>query len=711
MNGNRTLKVAIAALLGAGTMAAAPALAQELPNFEEWQCRFCPFPEQGLSGSAGTTVLHVSDDSARFGDYTGLDEDGVYVNPNANLTYRGADGYAVVLDARDVGLDSRAMELRAGRQGSWVVELSWDEIPRRADDTGRTSYSGLGSDTLTLPDGWVRGNFSSDFATHSLEEFKLGWDRKTAGLGLEFVQSQRLRYELDYSHQTKEGRGLTWGNFLGTAADLTKPLDYETHQVDAAIIYAEQNWNVRLAYYGSFFSNKDWSLTWENPFNGPERGRMAMAPDNRYNQGILSAGYRFSTWDTAVNASYAYGRMEQNDGLLPYTINPLLVSQALPRQRFDGQVDTTHANLRVSSRPMDRLLVSAEYRYSERDNKSGQYEWQPIQGDSFATVPFVNPLYSFENRDLSLLADYRFSRMLQGAAGWQQKIRERDDQNVRRNEEDSYWARVRFRPVQQLTLTLRGETASRDASEYQQVPATGAGAEQNPLLRKYNQADRDRDIVQAQADFVPTGRFSLSLRYEQAKDRYDDSPVGLVAADYDQYAADASVQLWRAMVLSAFYSRENYDSDMVGAASFMVPNTAAPNWEARTRDRHDVRGLALAWPGLADGKLDLRAEWTHADTTGDIRIVNPLGNAPDAFPRLNSELTGAQLMADWHVNERWTVNAGWRWEKFEADDWAKDGVAPATIANVLTFGAQTQDYDVNVFLLGFRYNFVRQADE
>jgi MtrB/PioB family decaheme-associated outer membrane protein len=713
MNGNRTLKVILAALLGAGTAAGPVALAQEMPNFEQWQCRFCPFPEKGIDGNAGASVLNVSDDSARFGDYTGLDEEGAYVNAEADLVYRADGGYAVTMEARNLGLDSRSIDLSAGRQGSWVVDLSWDELPRRLDDSVRTVYSGLGSDTLSLPTGWVRGNFTSDLAAldANLRDFTLGWDRQTAGLGFEFVQSERLRYEADWTRQTKEGRGLTWGNFLGVAQDLVKPLDYQTDQVDAALIYAGAGWNVRVGYYGSFFSNKDIALTWDNPFNGPDRGRMAMAPDNRYHQGQLSGRYTFSTWNTSLNASYARGRMEQTDALLQYTINPLIAAQPLPLEEFDGRADTTQANLRLTSHPMDRMRVSAEYRYGERDNKSGQYEWTAVQSDSFQTAPFVNPAYSFEDRDLSLMADYRFSGMLQGAAGWQQKVRERDYQNVDRTDEDIYWARLRFRPMSELTLSARVETASRDASEYQAIPSIGAGAEQNPLLRKYYLTDRDRDLGQVQAEFAPSARGSLAVRYERAKDRYDESVVGLVASDYDQVSAEANVQLWKALVMTAYFSRDNYDSDTVGAASFATPNTALPNWEGRTRDRHDVFGVGLAWPGLVDGKLDLRADWMRADTEGDIDIESPLGSVASAFPTLSSELTGTELMADWHLNPRWTINLGWRWEEYSADDWSKDGVGPATIANVLTFGAQTLDYDVNVFLLGFRYNFVREKEE
>lgn len=713
MNGNRTLKVIVAALLGAGTAAGPAVMAQEMPDFEQWQCRFCPFPEKGVSGSADASVLNVSDDSARFGDYTGLDEKGTYVNADADIRYRADGGYAVSLYARDLGLDSRLIELSAGRQGSWVVDLSWDETPRRLDDSVRTVYSGLGSDSLVLPTGWVRGNFTGDMSAldASLRDFTLGWDRKTAGLGLEFVQSERLRYEAEWTQQTKRGRGLTWGNFLGTAEDLVKPLDYQTDQVDAALIYTGDGWNVRAGYYGSFFSNKDLWLTWQNPFNGADSGRSALAPDSRYHQGQLSGAYRFEPWDTTLNASYAFGRMEQTDTLLAYTINPAIAIQPLPLDKFDGRVDTTAANLRLTARPMERLRVTGEYRYTERDNKSGQYDWAAVQADSFPTLPFRNPAYSFENTDWSLAADYRFSEMIAGAAGVDRKIRKRDYQNVARTEDDSVWARVRFRPASALALSVKAESASRDASDYQQLPTTGAGAEQNPLLRKYYLTDRDRDLLQVQLDVVPGTRGSISMRYEDARDRYDDSIVGLVASDYDQFSADASMQLWKSLVMTAYFSRENYDSDMVGAASFLAPNLAGPNWRGRTNDRHDVLGVVFSLPGLMDGKLDLTADWSEADTRGDISIENPLGVAGGAFPSLRSRLTGTQLTADYHLNPRWTLNAGWRREKFSADDWSKDGVGPATIASVLTFGAQTLDYDVDVFLLGFRYHFVKDKAE
>ena len=713
MNRKNNLKLLVATLLGTIALHGGAASAQEMPDFERWECKRCPFPDKGLEGDAGAAALNVSDDSARFGDYTGLDESGAYVNADADLLYRADGGYAVSFLAQDLGLDSRRLALEAGRRGHWVVDLSWDEIPRRLDDSVQTVFGGLGSSRLNLPSSWVRGNFTSDLAAldASLRDFTLGWDRKTLGLGFEFVQSERLRYEVDASTQTKEGRGLTWGSFIGTAADLVEPLDYQTDRVDAALIYSGEKWNVRVGYYGSFFSNRNTSLTWENPFNGPDEGRMALEPDNLYHQGMISGGYRFVTWDTTLNASYARGRMENSDALLPYTINPAIPAQALPAAQFDGQADTTNANLRLSARPNRRLRLTGEYRSSERDNKSPQYEWAPVQADAFQTVAAVNPVYSFETRDLSLAADYRYSRAIQIGAGWGSKVRDRDFQDVRRTEEDGTWARARFRPLDQLGLALRIESTARDAREALTAPVVGAGSAQNPLLRKYHTADRDRELLQAEADFTPAGRFSLAMRFETARDSYDQSEVGLVSADYDQYSAEASVRVGEKLAVTGYFSREDYDSRTIGAASFVAPNTAPPNWAGTSEDRHDVYGVVLNWPGLADGKLDLTADFTRADTRGEFRIEDPLGGAQDPFPPLESKLTGVQLMADWRLNERWSLNAGWRWEDFEADEWAKDGVGPATIANVLTFGADTLDYDVNVFLLGFTYRFIKAEEE
>jgi hypothetical protein len=52
-----------------------------------------------------------------------------------------------------------------------------------------------------------------------------------------------------------------------------------------------------------------------------------------------------------------------------------------------------------------------------------------------------------------------------------------------------------------------------------------------------------------------------------------------------------------------------------------------------------------------------------------------------------------------------TITAGLRYEHYDVDDFALDGVGVATIPTLLTQGALAYDYDVEVALLSFRYRF------
>ena len=125
-----------------------------------------------------------------------------------------------------------------------------------------------------------------------LRNFDPGWDRETLDLGAEYLFSPNLSFDVDWRYQTKEGKGQTWGTFLGGATELIQPLNYETNEVEGGINYTAERWQVRLAYLGSWFSNKDLSLQWENAFTGPDQGRMAQAPDNKSYNVSLSGAYQ-----------------------------------------------------------------------------------------------------------------------------------------------------------------------------------------------------------------------------------------------------------------------------------------------------------------------------------------------------------------------------------------------------------------------------------
>ena len=123
-------------LLGTlGALTGAVGSAAAAVDTSQWKCESCPF-ETGASGSVDVGVGAVSDASAKFGDYTGLDQQRrPSPSPAARLRYRGDDGLYGSLTASDLGLDSRSLAAEAGREGRYALRLGYAELPRHFSDT------------------------------------------------------------------------------------------------------------------------------------------------------------------------------------------------------------------------------------------------------------------------------------------------------------------------------------------------------------------------------------------------------------------------------------------------------------------------------------------------------------------------------------------------------------------------------------------------
>ncbi len=133
------LSIAVATILlaaGSGVQAEESAA----PDTSAWACKKCTFA-QGYTSEAEIGAGWLDDSSAKFGDYTGLDEDGVYVVANAEGGVALESGYHLDYELLDLGLDSRAASIEGGKQGAYEFGLSYDRIPRRLSDTGETIFS------------------------------------------------------------------------------------------------------------------------------------------------------------------------------------------------------------------------------------------------------------------------------------------------------------------------------------------------------------------------------------------------------------------------------------------------------------------------------------------------------------------------------------------------------------------------------------------
>jgi MtrB/PioB family decaheme-associated outer membrane protein len=413
-----------------------PPATAEAANIDtsKWKCKYCEF-EEGFSGEVELGAGYVSDDSFKFGEYNGLYEKGGYFIGNAKGRYRDEDAYYMDLFIRDLGLEKRSIGIEGGRQGKYKLFLRYDEIPHYISDSAVTPYLGSGSELLSLPAGWVRAG-TTDSMTQlesSLHQVDLKTKRKRVDVGIGYTPASNWEYKVKYRHEEKDGQIATAGAFFFDAAQLIKPVDYVTDQVDASVYYNSEKFETSIAYYGSFFKNNNDSLTWDNAYTstfGADSGQLAQAPDNQFNQFILSGGFHMGD-ATLASAEVAMGRMEQNESFLPYTTNSGLAVNPLPSNSLGGIVDTLTANLKLVSNISEKWHLHAAYTYNDHDNKTPRLNFDSwVSTDIAVSGSATTVPYSFTENDFKISADYRVVRSTKLAFGYDYDAIERTYQEA-----------------------------------------------------------------------------------------------------------------------------------------------------------------------------------------------------------------------------------------------------------------------------------------
>jgi len=670
-----------------------------------WECRWCPKVSER---SADLTVgaAYVSDSSAKFGEYRGLGDEGGYAIADAEASYRGDDARYAEVTAKDLGLTRRKVRVEAGKQGGYRVYLDYSQLPRLDQDTGRTPYRGVGSGVLSLPEDWVPADTTEGLSAlrSSLRGLDLEQKRKRTeaggsirGLG-NWELSGRFRQELK---DGKKSLGAAIGPAFGVARAviLPEPVDYKTDEVEVKATYARKGLQAELGYFGSFFTDNNRSLTWQNPFAAADdpdgAGRLALPPDNQFNQISGSLGYDLRK-DTRITANLAFGRMTQDESFLPFTINPDL-QRPLPRSSPDGKVNTRLVDVKILSRPLERLRLSGEYKFNERDNDTPQAEYDYVVADSIdSLVSRTNLPYGYRQNLFRAEGGYELPRRSDLSVGVEHDRFERSYQEVGRTNENSVWANLKSSPHERIDLRLGYEYRDRDNDSYSLV--TEIVPSQNPFMRKFYMADRKRNKATAGFTARVSPAWALGLSADYSDDDYADSLLGLTEGEDYSATLDASYSPRRGFAAHAFYTRQKIKSKQAGSQTF-----STPDWSAKTTDSFDTVGAGIKWTLLAD-RLDVAVDYVYADSDGSIDIDSDVG-AIEPLPDFKTRRHTLSLNATYRLKEDMDLRLGYLYERYRSDDWTVDGVGPDTIPNVLSLGERSPNYSVNLYSAAVRVRF------
>ena len=649
-------------------------------------------------------VGYVSDDAYRFGRYTGLENEGPYtVGELSAYGYRD-DGAYWRARGTDLGLDSRYLRLEGGWQGQQAYFIEYDEIPNNDSDSARTPFQDAGSANLTLPPGLdIEQNLDA-----ALRPFDIETDRTRLALGAAFVSRSPWTLDVSYRYDSKEGTGRIGGASAGggepgggllvntTAALLPEPVNYETNMVDASLHYLKGKAQLDIAYHLSLFSNDDRALTWQDPFNPANSSSQALAPDNELHRLTLSGGYLLP-YRSRVTGVASIGRMTQNENFEPYAFAPGPGTAELPRDSLDGEVWLTTAQLRLLSQPTRPLRLDAAVRYDRRDADTPVDTYEYVgRGPTGRQALDNNPL-SYERTHVDIGASYRMraNMSLRGGYGYDRMSRDYEDEERDLTEENTLSARWRLQPHSTLDLALYAEAGRRDGSNYR-VPVG-----ENPAMRKYYLADRDRTRVGTQLDYLPTATFGLSAGASYSKDDYRNSDIGLTEATQPSYTLELSYRPWENTTTYASFTREDIRSRQAGSEL----GTSFPDWKAKFDDSVNTYGTGAKITGIGN-KWDLGADLVFTDASGDVDLDNFVaGGTVDPYPDLHTELTSLKLWTLYHYRKDLALKLTYWYEKYSADNWALDDLQEDSVPGLLLFGEDTQDYDVHAVSASALFRF------
>ena len=410
----------------------------------------------------------LSQDSAQFGQYNGLDASGPYLVGNLGLA--GGDAYGQgsgtrewSLTGRNLGTTSRSLEFRTRNQGKWYFGLGYDQIRHNISDDYQTPLQGkMGGNTFTMPPGFgvistARPSTPDTYGTRTLtpaqqsyfHRVKVHTERQNTLLTVGYDFNQHWNTRFQWNHMEQNGaKLLSTGTDENTASAgftlagydlrgeaiqvLMNPTDYTTDNLDL-----NMNWNGARAFmtvgvHASHFHDNNDTLSFPNPYTSTSvpngtllpgayaMDAMSTPPSNHFDQASLSGGFNFNT-KTRLVGSYSYGRNTQNQG---FVNQDQMQPGGLPTPSLQGKVIITHANLRLTHRATRALNLSADVTYNKRDNQTPAHVYAFLDLGAGPETAVSIPL-SYSKTRGSLGADLHLGQTQHLHAGYEYEKTER----------------------------------------------------------------------------------------------------------------------------------------------------------------------------------------------------------------------------------------------------------------------------------------------
>lgn len=731
------------------TLLSGTALAQETAQIAEAAGTYIPLALQNRAAAQGQNDFrgavqlglgYASDDSYMFGQYNGLNDNGVKLIGNLQWQdFSAGDNYWQA-SFSDLGLDTREGKLTWGKPNHLRISLGFDSQQQARNDSGTTPFRG--EDKLQLPINWSSGLTTAEFSQldNSLHGFDRELQRDKLFVGAEVSLNENWQFESNLSYEEKKGHSDIGGGIYinGSSADavlLRTPVDYRTTEFDLGLSYASQrlHLNGQLAY--SDFDNKDDVLSWQNPYSSfgenvaypAGTGGLSLAPDNEQSSGRLTGHYIFSaTTRLQFDGSYAIAAQDQD--FLDYTVNPALdISEPLPASSFEGEVATTTASARLLFRPLTKLNAEIFYKLRDRDYDADRSGYLYVRGDGSdqpsAALTVYNSNHDLTSQTAGFKANYRLPLRSKLGFEYEYEATERTNTAVEESEEDRYTLSYRIAPWPEFSSRLQLQYADRAADTYnwdqsyyalldaQLINTTPDNQRyvNHPELKQYYLSNRERMEATINFSYLPAVKWNLNLNLQWRDDDYDQSELGLTGSEWGRVHLSASYAASAQLSASIYAGYDQYLASQDSRAfrggqeknAFELygplPQASDPaqDWSIDATDNSVTAGVNVLWQASPDVALQFDYSFVETTSEQDYSTRATSAIAVTDLPDVNTRLHHLQANGTWQIHDNVSLQLDYQFYSYKTDDWAWEGVATDSISKVLTFGQSNPDEDIH----------------
>ena len=514
----------------------------------------------------------------------------------------------------------------------------------------------------------------------------LGLDRQRGNLVFRLTPNKPVDIRISYFHEKRTGdraaSGTSFG--FGNVVELPEALQYVTQDLGADAQY-EGKWGVvRAGLHYNWFDNKIHSFSFDNPFRftdatdpsaytapaagsigGPNYGRMALPPDNSALRGTFGTTLRLPS-RTRISADVSIGSWKQDKtAFIPYTTNTavripgssLLPTDpaSLPAQRLDGKADVTSLSAMFSSRPADKVSLTARFRRYEMDNKTGRISLPGyVRFDGvWEDIPRISVPYGYTTDRFDATLGYDFG-ILTLEGGYKHMKYDRTFRETESTSENGFVFNADLKPVDWVLVRGVYEHGKRgfeglEIERSEDSSLLSAGAPANVLAvpsdtrqtngaplcaagtvcnLRFDQSNRKFDRFGGQVQLSPGGKATIGLAYSNTKYDYDQTTYGLNQTQYDTFSADVDYAPRDTWSVYAFYAYEKNRDDLRGRQSGgTVSNNPADDWTSNVKDKTNSVGVGAHVTVVPEKWfLDLSGQYQKVDGNNDIGVF--AGGAP-----------------------------------------------------------------------------------